>query len=147
MSASETTTPDLDAMMVLLADMRDEIVEATKAIARETTATPDAEVKRYLEDIRYLLSHQQPPRRRWRHVWVAVLVGVGLLGTGSGWYAHSLTAPPVTAQARLMGQVDALLAQRYDSLPLAFQRALQALYTQAGFQAPGQRTLPKKPAH
>lgn len=133
--------------MVLLADVRDEIVEAAKAIARETTTAPDAEVKRHLEDILYLLSHQQPPRRRWRHVWVAVAVVTGLLGIGGGWYAHRLTAPPVTAQARLMGQVDALLAQRYDSLPPAFRSALQALYAQAGFQAPGQRTLPQKPAH
>ena len=134
-------------MMVLLADVRDEIVEASKVLARGTTSTPDEEVKRHLEDILYLLSHRQTPRRRWRHVWMGVMVGVGLLGTGIGWYAHSLTARPVMAQAQFMGQVDALLAQRYDSLPPVFQGALQALYAKAGFQAPGQRKLSQKPAH
>jgi hypothetical protein len=140
MSASEMTRDDLEALMVLLADVRDEIVEASKTLGRVTGAPPTAEIAPRLEERVSLLARPHPPRPWRRHLWLAMPLFAALCGAGVGWYAGGHAQREIRAQARLMGQVDALFVARADTLPPAFRSALRAVYTQAGFQPPGQRT-------
>lgn len=124
---SDISKEDLDALAVLMADVRDEVIEASKLIA--SGKPPNLEAK--LDDLLYLVSRTKPPPRRW--IPVAVL-GLGL---GIGWYVGS--PGEMHAQAKLMRHVDTLLAERYDTLPAGVRDSLQNLYRKAGFLPPGHR--------
>jgi hypothetical protein len=137
-SAIELTRDDVEAMMVLLADVRDDVIEASKTLAQTTRNAPEAEIVQQLHDVIALLERQHTlPLRGW-YGWLCALLLGGVLGSGLSWYATGCDQH-TQAQAQLMGQVDALLRVRYTSLPPALQDALQALYTRAGFQPIGQR--------
>lgn len=139
-TAADLTKDDLDGLMVLLADVRDEIGEAAKHLARVTDAptTPDT-LARIEERLAGLARTQAPhagPGRRW--LAVALLAALG--GAGGGWYVGGYGQREMRAQATLMGKVDALLVTHSAALPAPVQKALQEVYTHAGFHAPGQRS-------
>jgi hypothetical protein len=141
MSDIEFTRDEVEAMMVLLADVRDDVIEASKTLAQTTNNAPDTEIARQLHDVVSLLSRQATPHSRGWFAWLGALLLGGVLGSGLGWYAAGCGQRDIQTQAQLMGQVDALLRERYTSLPPALQHALQTLYTRAGFQPVG----PRKP--
>jgi hypothetical protein len=139
MSDIELTRDDVEAMMVLLADVRDDVIEAAKTMAQARGTAPEAEITRQLHDVVCLLSRQVPPPSRSRSAWLGTLLLGAVLGAGLGWYAAGFGQHALRTQARLMGQVDALLAERYDGLPPELRVSLKALYTRAGFQPVGAR--------
>jgi hypothetical protein len=93
-TATELPSDDLKAVVVLLADCRDEIAHATQRLAR-LDAPPEASlVQQHLEDILDLLTAQRTPRRLSR-LWVSVGVVVGEWWFAAGWSAARWWQPPV----------------------------------------------------
>lgn len=135
MQDSDRTKEDLDAMMVLLADVRDEVTEAAKVF--QQAGTQETPLTRHLEDIAGLLQHN--PAQRRLGGWIAVLVLTFVCGTAMGWYASGYRDQEVQAQATLMGRIDVLLRERYHALPGAMREEVNRLYAAMGFQGPGER--------
>ena len=132
MSDSDLTKDDITALAVLLADVRDDINDALSAF--QQAATPDAPLTRHLEELVHRLTDPPAHRRRLGR-WMAGLLCLAFVGgIAVGWYVRGPHDHGLKAQATLMGQVDALLLARYETLPPTLQKALQALYTRAGFQ-------------
>jgi hypothetical protein len=132
---SNRTKEDLDAMMVLLADVRDEVTAAAKAF--QQARTQETRLTRHLEDIAGLLQHN--PAQRRLGGWIAMLVLTFVCGTAMGWYASGHRDKDVQAQATLMGRIDVLLRERYHALPGAFKEEVNRLYAAMGFKEPGER--------
>ena len=126
---------DLDAMMVLLADVRDDVIEAAKAF--QQAGKQETPLTRHLEEIALLLQRKLTTRRL--DGWIAVLVFTLCCGTALGWYASSYRDKDLKAQATLMGRVDMLLIERYHALPGAFKEEVNRLYAAMGFKGPGER--------
>jgi hypothetical protein len=137
-TAGNVTKDDLDALAVFMADVRDEIAEATHVLASATPRSP-AEVLQRLDDLTSLVSRPPAPHPVSRLTWVLLPALACAVGLSIGWVARGTTSAWTLQQARLMGQVDAVLADRYETLPPALRAALQGLYTQAGFQPLGAR--------
>jgi hypothetical protein len=131
-------------MMVLLADVRDDVVAASHLIASATDNTPDAEIARQLHNIVSLLSHKDQPQPRWRAGWIAGLLLTFFCGALAGWYVNGHRDQDLEKQATLMGHMDVLLVERYDTLPPTLRETLSMLYAKVGFIPPGQRTPEKK---
>jgi hypothetical protein len=96
-TATDLPSDDLKALVVLMADCRDEIAHATQTMAR-LDARPEASlVQQHLEDMLHLLTAQHAPRRLSR-VWVSVGVLGCVLWFVAGWSAarwwHPHVSPP-----------------------------------------------------
>jgi hypothetical protein len=95
-TATDLPRDDLNALVVLLADCRDEVAHATQRLAR-LDARPEASlVQQHLEDIVHLLTAQRTPRRLSR-LWVSVGVGVCMLWFVAGWSAARWWQPHVSS--------------------------------------------------
>jgi hypothetical protein len=128
---------DLDAMMVLLADVRDEVTEAAKAF--QQAGTQETPLTRHLEELTVLLKRAPVPAKRTLVGWIAGLIVAFCCGLAAGWYASSHRHHDVQAQATLMGRIDVLLQERYHALPGSMRDEVNRLYTRMGFQGPGER--------
>ena len=137
MSDSDVTREDLDAMMVLLADVRDEVAEAAKAF--QQAGTQETRLTRHLEAMTVLLQRAPIPAKRTLVGWIAGLIVAFCCGLAAGWYASDHRDQDVQAQATLMGRIDVLLQERYHALPGAIRVEVNRLYARMGFQGPGER--------
>jgi len=94
-TATELPSDDLNALVVLMADCRDDIVQATQRLAR-FDAQPEASlVEQHLEDIVHLLTTQRTPRRLSR-LWGSRGVLVCMLWFMAGWSAARWWQPHVS---------------------------------------------------
>ena len=84
--ATDLPSDDLKALVVLMADCRDEIAQATQTLQRLGARPEEPVVQQHLEDIVHLLTAQRTPRRLSR-LWVSVGVLVCVLWFVAGWTA------------------------------------------------------------
>jgi hypothetical protein len=92
-TATELPSDDLKAVVVLLADCRDEIAHATQTLTRLDARPEEPLVQQHLEDILHLLTAQRTPRRLSR-LWVSMGVAVCVLWFAAGWTAARWWQPP-----------------------------------------------------
>jgi hypothetical protein len=152
-TATELTKEQWDACMVLMDDVRAEIVEAQKTLAASVPQTQAltlaidatcATLLRRLDEpvvpglqgaldeiLQVMRAERQRPRLNWKR-----LAGLGgalvLLSGFAGWYV-AYTPRLVRQQATLMQHINAVLLERQSALPADLKAKLGAVYTQQGF--------------
>jgi hypothetical protein len=155
---SGLTKRDWDAGLVLMDDVRNELLEVKKdiltalaapphtalqaqldALAQAITNPPDTGVGAQLDEVIALLTPPLPPSKPWWVRWQYGVILAALMGIGGGWIGGQWPQQQAGREAKLMRQMDTLLVERYAQLPTAVQQGLSSLYKQFDFQDPGQR--------
>ncbi len=95
-TATDLPREDLKALVVLMADCRDEIAHATQTLARLDARPEEPLVQQHLEDIVHLLTAQRTPRRLSR-LWVSGGVVVCVLWFVAGWTAARWWQPHLSS--------------------------------------------------
>jgi hypothetical protein len=153
---TELTKHEWDAFMVLMEDVRTEVIEAQKRItealaapphaalqaqldglARAVANPPDTGVSAQLDEVLALLT-RPAPRRQPAVVWPAAVPLALVLGLAGGWVT-ARCPQDVRTEATLMRQIDSLLVDKYDALPAGVQASVNGAYAKVSLQTPGQR--------
>jgi hypothetical protein len=153
---TEITKKDLDELIVLADDVRTEIVQAQKvivealtgppnptlqaqldALAQAVANPPDMGIPAQLDEVLALLTRPVPPRRR-VYVWPSAVTLALVLGLVGGW-TSAWCPGDVRTEATLMRQLDGILVDKYDTLPVGVQHTVNGAYVKVGLQPPGQR--------
>ena len=157
---TELNKEEYDAFMVLLDDVRAEVIEASKTITAALEGPPSpvlmgeiAALRRALEagesprilanieDVKHLVEQIKPtPKPYWLLAGSVVLAG--LIGLAGGWLSAGCPAD-LAKQAAFASQLDTLLEERYSALPSPVQTALAEVYKRHGIQPVGQRKAKK----
>jgi hypothetical protein len=149
----ELTKQEWDVFMVLMDDVRTEVIEAAKAItgppnptlqaqldalAQAVANPPDTGIPAQLDEVLAILTAPTPRRRFPYYAWPAAVVLAGVVGLVGGW-ASARCPQDVRTEATLMRQLDPVLVDKYDAMAPALQSAVNGVYAKVGLQPPGQR--------
>src|SRR5262245_58050026 len=112
MESQDTGSVDLQATVALIADCRDELIEAAKGLTQAAQSLTLEPLQREVQALRHLLT---PATRTRRPPWLvqgAALVGAGVLGALAMW----LVTPAASQEAHLMRALDGVLVTRTHQL-------------------------------